>query len=153
MRPRERHPGCQRRRLLVRAPRTGHRPPQLRYDALELGGRPLEPGRRRFIQTALDVRRAGDANAPRRALERRAKQLPLERVRPDVIVADGGRIDDAPHHEREAAYRPALAPIPREQLREGAPRDALDDAAQASLKRRPLAPTGAHHGVIWLASW
>src|SRR5438094_9205367 len=106
--PRERHPGCQRCRLLLRAPGPRHRPPQLCHAALELGRGPLEPDRRRLIQATLDVRGTGDATPPRRPLGGRPEQLPLDPVGRKVTVADGARADAAPPNEAEPPPRAPL---------------------------------------------
>src|SRR4029077_13321218 len=83
------------------------------------------------------------------ALERGAEQLALERMRPDVIVADGGGIDGAPDDEGDAAQVLRTAVFP-EKRGEGTAGDSFDDAPQPSLDLGRLGRPGAPHGVGWL---
>lgn len=145
----EHQPGRQCRGLVVGPPRPVHRIAQFGNQALQRGGRELEPRGRGLVQGTLDDRDTGHAPRACRALERRSEELAFERVRPNVIVADRRRIDGAAYDQRDATH-PLSATVFTKESGEGAAGDPLDDAPEAPLDLWRVGGPGAHHGVVRL---
>jgi hypothetical protein len=92
---REDEPSGQCRRLVLRTPRTRNRPTERRDRAAELWFRLFEDGCRRRVQIAFAPDRAGQSTADCSILHDAAEQLTLERMDPNVFVADALRLNQA----------------------------------------------------------
>src|ERR687887_2546211 len=96
----KRNPRCGRRGFLIGAPWAAKRLAERRERARDPAVGLLQPGRRLRRQLPLDDDVALHALGGERLLEHGAEQTALVRMRADVRVADGFRIDDAADHER-----------------------------------------------------